>query len=500
VANGITKKRWKDLLDRVRRDHLDLWQPWFAGLSAGELNNGQLCVHVDDEDNAYYLDSSCRLAFADAAQAVLGRLVSVEFIGPEPPTEPVTEPAKRQADAAVPVGAQPTNVETSPSPTSPSDGVLSAATPTNPVAAVRPVTPLVQPAGTAFAVDEPVIFNPAYSFENFITGPGNRLAHAAAVAVADNPGTSYNPLFIHGSVGLGKTHLLQAICQGILAKRPDCRICYLSCDSFINHFIASVEQGVVHNFRFRYRHVDVLVIDDIHFLAERERTQDEFFHTFNTLYQGQKQIVLSCDCPPGEIPDLEERLVSRFSWGLVARIDPPTYETRVAILRRKARLRGMDLPEDVCCYIAARVESNIREIEGALTKVVMTAQVQGSPLTLEVARSALGGPDEEASNKEISIQQIMDAVVDRYNVRMADLQSKKRTHSIAFPRQICMYIARKLTRHSLEEIGNYFGGRDHTTVLHACRAVTLACEKDPQLDATLRKLAEAIQQGSYARR
>jgi chromosomal replication initiator protein len=310
-------------------------------------------------------------------------------------------------------------------------------------------------------------------------------------------------LFIHGSVGLGKTHLLQAICQGILAKRPDCRICYLSCDSFINHFIASVEQGVVHNFRFRYRHVDVLVIDDIHFLAERERTQDEFFHTFNTLYQGQKQIVLSCDCPPSEIPDLEERLVSRFSWGLVARIDPPTYETRVAILRRKARLRlppGAELPEDVCCYIAARVESNIREIEGALTKVIMTAQVQGCPLTLEVARAALGEPDEGAADKEISIQQIMDAVVDRYSVRMADLQSKRRTHSIAFPRQICMFLARKLTRHSLEEIGGYFGGRDHTTVLHACRAVTIACEQDPQLDAALRKLGEAIQQGAYARR
>ena len=507
MANGITKQRWKGLLERVRRDHADLWQPWFAGLSAGELSNGQLCVHVDDEDNAYYLDASCRRAFADAAQAVLGRLVSVDFVGPE-------ADAKRQADAAVLNGLPIPGTENPPSNTAPGDGSGGAqggAVSVTPAPQVRPVAPLVQPPGTAFAVDEPVIFNPAYSFENFITGPGNRLAHAAAVAVADNPGTSYNPLFIHGSVGLGKTHLLQAICQGILAKRPDCRICYLSCDSFINHFIASVEHGVVHNFRFRYRHVDVLVIDDIHFLAERERTQDEFFHTFNTLYQGQKQIVLSSDCPPAEIPDLEERLVSRFNWGLVARIDPPTYETRVAIVRRKARLRlqgqpglpgqpGAELPEDVCCYIAARVESNIREIEGALTKVIMTAQVQGSPVTLEVARAALGGPDEQAANKEISIQQIMDAVVDRYTVRMADLQSKKRTHSIAFPRQICMYIARKLTRHSLEEIGGYFGGRDHTTVLHACRAVTLACEKDPQLDATLRKLAEAIQQGSYARR
>jgi chromosomal replication initiator protein len=328
------------------------------------------------------------------------------------------------------------------------------------------------------------------------------LAHAAALAVADNPGTSYNPLFIHGSVGLGKTHLLQAICQGILLKRPDCRICYLSCDSFINHFIASVEQGAVHNFRFRYRHVDVLVIDDIHFLAERERTQDEFFHTFNTLYQGQKQIVLSSDCSPSEIPDLEERLVSRFNWGLVARIDPPTYETRVAIVRRKARLRlpAGELPEDVCCYIAAQVQSNIREIEGAITRVIMTAQVAGLPLSLEVARTALGGPDEAAANRETSIQQIMEAVIDRYSVRLADLQSKKRSRSIAFPRQVCMFLGRKLTRHSLEEIGGYFGGRDHTTVMHACRAVESACKQDPQLNATLQQLAEAIQQGSYAKR
>ncbi|MDD4891414.1 MAG: DnaA/Hda family protein, partial [Phycisphaerae bacterium] len=253
MANGITARRWKSLLEHVRREQADLWQPWFEGLQVGELNNGQLCVHANDAENAYYLEASCRRSFAEAAQAVLGRLVSVQFVGP--PGQEATGPLPAPTIAA-------------------------------------------QPPGSAFAIDEPVTFNPAYTFENFITGPGNRLAHAAAIAVADTPGVSYNPLFVHGSVGLGKTHLLQAICQGLLAKRQDCRICYLSCDSFINHFIASVEQGQVHNFRYRYRHVDVLVIDDVHFLGERERTQDEFFHTFNTLYQAQKQIVLSSDCSP----------------------------------------------------------------------------------------------------------------------------------------------------------------------------------------------------------
>lgn len=466
MANGITARRWKSLLDHVRREQADLWQPWFAGLKVGELANGQLAVHADDAENAYYLEASCRRAFAEAAQAVLGRLVAVEFVGPggngdgELPAAPAA------------AGATPANATALPA----------------------------QPPGSAFAIDEPVSFNPAYTFENFITGPGNRLAHAAAIAVAENPGTSYNPLFIHGSVGLGKTHLLQAICQGLLAKRPDCRICYLSCDAFINHFISSVEQGALNSFRYRYRHVDMLVIDDVHFLAERERTQDEFFHTFNTLYQAQKQIVLTSDCPPAEIPDLEERLVSRFNWGLVARIDAPTYETRVAIARRKARLRGVEVPEDVCCFIAGRVESNIREIEGALTKVVMTAQVAGSPITIELARQALGSPEESPGAREVSVQQIMDAVVDRYGVRLADLQSKKRSRSIAFPRQICMYLARTLTRHSLGEIGGYFGGRDHTTVLHSCRIIEHACKRDAGFEATLKQISETIQNGTYARK
>jgi chromosomal replication initiator protein len=318
--------------------------------------------------------------------------------------------------------------------------------------------------------DQHVPLNPDYVFDNFVTGPCNRLPHAASIAVSEQPGRAYNPLFIHGGVGLGKTHLLQAVCQKLLERQDDARILYLSCDSFINQFITAIETGDMNQFRYRYRNVDMLVIDDIHFLAGRDRTQEEFFHTFNTLYQQHKQIILSADCPPSEIPELEDRLVSRFNWGLVARIEKPCYETRVAILQKKARMRGLQLPEDVICYVAAKIESNTRELEGAITKLQGLGLLQNGRIDLELAKAALGEsatPDQ----KRITIQQIFDAVTKYYNVKMSDLQSKKRHKSVAFPRQVCMYLARRHTRYSLEEIGGYFGGRDHTTVLHAERKI-----------------------------
>jgi chromosomal replication initiator protein len=317
-------------------------------------------------------------------------------------------------------------------------------------------------------------------FDSFVTGPCNRLPHAACVAVAEQPGKAYNPLFIHGGVGLGKTHLLQAVCQKVLERENDARILYLSCDSFINQFITAVETGDMNQFRYRYRNVELLVIDDIHFLAGRDRTQEEFFHTFNTLYQQHKQIILSADCPPSEIPELEERLVSRFNWGLVARIEKPCYETRVAILKKKARLRGLELPDDVLCHIAARVENNTRELEGAITKLQGMQLLTNGKLDLDMARQALGEsatPDQ----RRVTIQQILDAVTKYYNVRLSDLQSKRRHKSIAFPRQVCMYLARRHTRYSLEEIGGYFGGRDHTTVLHAVRTVDDDCKSDREV-------------------
>ena len=266
----------------------------------------------------------------------------------------------------------------------------------------------------------------------------------------------------------------------------------LSCEMFVNHFIESVERGQLHEFRYRYRHADILAIDDIQFLSAHEQTQEEFFHTFNTLYQAQKQIILTSDRGPGQIPDLEERLVSRFNWGLVAQIDRPCYEIRVAIVRKKARLRGVNLPEDVICFIAGSVESNTRELEGAIARVAMLAQVTGRTFDLPLAQDALGGPSAPA-RREITIEDILNAVTTRFNVRLADLQSRKRSRSIAFPRHICMFLARNLTRHSLEEIGGYFGGRDHTTVLYANRTVENLRSTDPQLHATLELITQELQ-------
>jgi len=334
-------------------------------------------------------------------------------------------------------------------------------------------------------------FNREYTFESFVTGPCNRLASAACLAVSDSPGLAYNPLFLHGASGLGKTHLLQGTCRQILQSDPDTKIQILSCEEFVNHFIEAVERGKLHDFRNRYRHVDVLAIDDIQFLAGHEQSQEEFFHTFNTLYQARKQIILSSDRGPKDTL-LEERLISRFHWGLVSHIDRPCYETRVAILHKKARQRGVELPEEVVCFIAGSIDHNTRELEGAIAKVAMLAQVADRPVDLAMAGDALGHSVDPAV-REVTIDDILKVVTEQFSVRLIDLQSKKRSRSIAFPRQICMYMARNLTRHSLEEIGGYFGGRDHTTVLHANRSIESKRKEDPQFQVRLDRLIEEVQ-------
>jgi chromosomal replication initiator protein len=412
---------WQQILHTVRLQHPSLNRVWFDQLVARQLTNGVIQVTVARSAELNFCQSQCQQPFTAAAQQVTGRLVAVTFHCENLPRGGVFN----EGEQAVPL-------------------------------------------------------NPDYTFENFVTGPCNRLPHAASVAVAEKPGHAYNPLFIHGGVGLGKTHLLQAVCQKVLEKFDEARILYLSCDSFINQFITAVETGDMAQFRNRYRHVDMIVIDDIHFLAGRDRTQEEFFHTFNTLYQQHKQIILSADAAPSEIPELEERLVSRFNWGLVARIEKPCYETRVAILQKKSRMRGLTMPEDVICYIAAKIENNTRELEGAITKLQGLAMLNEGTIDLELAKAALG-ETATPEQKRITIQQIFDAVTKYFNVRPADLQSKKRHKSIAFPRQVCMYLARRHTRYSLEEIGGYFGGRDHTTVLHAVRTIKLDCDADREV-------------------
>jgi len=328
--------------------------------------------------------------------------------------------------------------------------------------------------------------NENYTFENFVVGQSNRLAHAAALAVVEAPGTAYNPLFVHGGLGLGKTHLLQAICHAILAKGEAMRIHYLSCESFMNQFISAIQHGDDEVFRRKYRNADMILMDDIHFLRRGESTQEEFFHTFNTLYNAQKQIILSSDSPPEEIPALEERLVSRFKWGLVSRIDPPDYEMRVAIINKKTASRGMSFPDEVVHYVANAIDSNIRELEGAITKIMGYASLTGRKVNTDLAREAIGAAP--ASQQPIGIERILKAVSEYFGTRVSDLQSKKKSKSIAFPRQICMYLARNLTNLSLEEIGGYFGGRDHTTVMYAEEKVRRMLEEDSDVKSSIRQI------------
>lgn len=333
--------------------------------------------------------------------------------------------------------------------------------------------------------------NIKYRFEHFITGPCNRLAHAASLAIVESPGQAYNPLFIHAPSGLGKTHLLHAICLSLIEKQNLLKVVYLPCEAFVNHFISTIKNGNWESFRQHYRDIDVLAIDDIHFLSHSQRTREEFFHTFNALYNSQKQIILSSDCPPEEIPTLEERLVSRFKWGLMCKIDPPAYETRVAIIEKKAGAWGVKLPVDVIRLLAENITTNIREIEGAIVKIVKCTSITNSKINLELARECISELIKD--KKPINIEQILKAITSRYNVQLSLLQSKKRMKSISLPRQIAMHLARRLTSLSLNEIGGYLGGRDHTTVIHADEKIHSLRKKDKNLNELLQKIEDTLQ-------
>jgi chromosomal replication initiator protein len=334
-------------------------------------------------------------------------------------------------------------------------------------------------------------FNPSYTFENFIEGPSNRMAYAAAVAVSENPGTLYNPLFIHGGVGLGKTHLLQAICHAILTRNPVAKVVYLSCEDFVNAYIYSLQKRELEAFRSRYRNADVLVVDDIHFLADKEGSQEEFFHTFNALHLGGKQVILSSDQPAQDIRALKQQLLSRFRSGFEVKIMAPTYETRLAILRRKADARAKDVPQDVLGYIASAVETNIRELEGALTKVLGYASLSKRPVTVDLAKEVLRDTAPPVASP-LSIAEIQQVVARYYNRKVSDLQSRRWTKSTSLVRQICIYLCRKLTTASLEELGNHFGGKDHTTMLYSVRKVERLIAHDAAVRADVDRLAREL--------
>lgn len=431
---------WDKILRYLQKHHSQFWRSWLEQVEPISLENGLLRIGVPERSWQQYLKQFCNAGLREAAQRVTGHLVSLEYVltdGDDLTVSDYEEDTLHNSNL--------------------------------------------------------FYFNPDYTFDNFVVGPCNRLSHAACVAVTESPGNTYNPLFIHGSVGLGKTHLMQATCQAILKQTSPAMIVYMSCETFVNDFIRAVEEGNLYDFRHKYRFADLLVIDDIQFLSERERSQEEFFHTFNSLYQGRKQIILSADCPPSQIPRLEDRLVSRFNQGLVTRIDKPDYEMRMAILYKKASLRGIDPPEEVVSLIARKIDSNTRELEGALTKIHGMAMLDDGLITLKLARQSLG-EEPTPPHRQITISQIIEAVTDHFDVRLSDLQGKRRSRSIAFPRQICMFLARDLTSHSLEEIGGHFGGRDHTTVLHAYRNIDKLCDNDESIRSMVNSLVTGLTQ------
>ncbi len=424
---------WDRLLKTVQTDEPELYRAWFAELKPRMPHGGELEVHVPDSSRAHYLQEQCRSAFVQAAMKSTGHLLTVRFVS----------------------GASPEAADVAP------------------------------PALTTMPL------NADYTFDQFVVGPSNRLGHAACGAVCAQLGTLYNPLFIHGASGLGKTHLLQGTCAEVLRRAPHLQVVYVTCETFVNDFVRAIASGELQPFRERTRQADLLVIDDVQFLANRESSQEELFHTFNVLYQSRKQIILSADSAPAEIPTLEDRLVSRFNWGLVAQIDTPNRETRQAILHKKARLRGVEIPDEVLDYIAEHVEANIRLLEGALTRLITETQLAGKPLNVETARAALGtyGNREQ---RPLRVAEIIECVSKHFGIRLPDLLGRKRTRSISQPRQIAMYLARKLTPLSLEEIGMHFGGRDHSTVLHAERTIDTDRKTDPELAGTLTQLTTRL--------
>jgi len=433
MASQNTEQIFTKILERAKSLDPVNTRKWFDNLLPLQFDRGLLEIGCQDEATTQFMQDNCRQNFSKAAQNITGHLVSVTFT---------------QANGKLAQNKEKSSLGS-------------------------------------------VKLHPDYTFENFVVGPCNRLAQASCIAVSHSPGNTYNPLFLYGSSGLGKTHLQHAICHGAKKDSPDIAIKFLSCEEFVNSFINAIEQGNLPQFQNQFRTVDILVIDDVQFLREREHSQEEFFHTFNALYNNRKQIVLTADCPPADLECLQERLISRFKWGLVARIDQPSYETRIAIVQKKAHLRGLDISEEVAEYIATKVKANIRELEGALTVIYATAQTSDSQITLDLAKQALGDND-AATHKNITITEIIDAVTNYFDVKVTDLQSKKRSQSITTPRQVCMYLARNLTKHSLEEIGGHLGGRDHTTVLHACGKIGRLNQDDPQTNLQIKELIETI--------
>lgn len=437
------EKLWKDALEHLKQMlNPDLFRLWFAPIRASRLEGGTLVLEVADDFREVWLKENYMGLIRDVLARASGQAYHVTFsVNPL-----LAAAAASDSDPAKPAPAIP----------------VAAAT-------ARP------------APNADHRFNPNNTFESYVVGSGNTFAHGAALAVAQSPGKSYNPLFLYGGVGLGKTHLLHAIGHHVITHKKSHKVTYISSERFTNEFIDAIQNNQLVKFRRKYRQTDVLLIDDIQFLAGKERIQEEFFHTFNALHEARKQIVLTCDRTASEIQNLEQRLVSRFEWGLVTDLQPPDVETRLAILRKKERSMGVSLDPDVLGYVAQRIRTNVRRLEGALIRVASYSSLTGKEVTVEIAENLLREILHEEGRCSVNIEVIQKRVAEHFDIRLADMTSKRRPENIAFPRQIAMYLSRQLTESSLNTIGEAFGGRDHGTVMHACRLVKDRMEMDSNI-------------------
>ena len=446
------EKVWSSTQERLRTMlNSDIYNLWFAPIEAVPLDGDSICLKVANDFCELWLKDNYLGLIQDVLMQTTGHAVKVVF--------------RVSGDL---------NIEAK-------------------IDAKSPATKELDEASEGNSASREVGFNPRNTFDTFVVGNNNNFAHAAALAVAQAPGKSYNPLFLYGGVGLGKTHLLHAIGQHVLTHKKGARVAYVSSEKFTNEYIDAIQNNQMARFRRRYRQTDVLLIDDIQFLSGKERIQEEFFHTFNALHESHKQIVLTCDRPAGEIQNLEHRLVSRFEWGLVTDLQPPDRETRMAILRKKEKSMGVELPDDIVDFLAVRIRSNIRRLEGALIRVASYASLTGKKLTVEMVEALLHDVLHEEGRFSINIESIQKRVAEHFDIRLADMTSKRRPENIAFPRQIAMFLSRQLTDSSLNVIGEAFGGRDHGTVLHACRLVKDRMEIDSSVRQVVHYLEKQLQ-------
>jgi chromosomal replication initiator protein len=443
------EKTWEDAQEHLRsRLNADTYNLWFAPLRAQAQGNNSRVLEVANDFCEIWLKDNYTGLLQEVVALAAGRPLEIQFkVGVNSVAARLEAPETHSLKATVPQ-APPERKNISPE-----HG-----------------------------------FSPNNQFDTFVVGDNSNFAYAAALAVAQSPGKAYNPLFLYGGVGLGKTHLLHAIGHHVTRHSRQARVAYVSCEQFTNDYIDGIQNNQLARFRKKYRQTDVLLIDDVQFLAGKERIQEEFFHTFNALHEARKQIVLTCDRPAAELQNLEHRLISRFEWGLVTDLQPPDGEVRLAILRKKAQIAGIELPEEIMAFLANRIRSNIRRLEGALIRVTSYAALTSQKLTLELVESLLREILHEEGRHAMSIEVIQKKVAEHFDIRLADMSSKRRPENIAFPRQIAMFLSRQMTEGSLSAIGEAFGGRDHGTVLHACRLVKDRMEVDSQVRATVGRL------------